>query len=155
MTSQISFLARTQQFNKLIIREFHTNRIKWSSDDILYPKGQRSASRWLPNVRQKHLSGHYSTPLTWDQSSHSVEYWISDAHPGCPPWSCADCVDLLCCWGQHVCATHTRFRISSSFAASSIFEQRSSAQVLLILSLNHEWTMWTSPLLFPIWLYNI
>lgn len=39
-----------------------SDRIKWWSNVILYPKGQRSTPQWHPYVLQNHFSGHYSAP---------------------------------------------------------------------------------------------
>ena len=79
------------------------NRIKWGSDDTLYPEGQRS------NFTVKSLCATKTLfwPLSCSRSrrgdcdciSRLVGGWMRDTNLVHSPWNSADCIDLLSdCW---------------------------------------------------------
>lgn len=63
---EITFLAISQEFIPYNEISHKTNNIKWSSDDILYSKGERSTLLWYHIVLQKKM---LNMCVMWDSNS--------------------------------------------------------------------------------------
>lgn len=92
--SKVTLTSQNRRRVHALIMTTLSYQIKWWTDDILYPNGQKSNSCF-------ECKNTFHTTI----QRHSVEIETvfhidsdTDNNLGHPPWNCGDCRDLLCSW---------------------------------------------------------